>query len=109
MPAARAFFGSWDAAVYLRVLTLAFVYQASRRASIVMLLGNLIIAGFSLYCLYRTYRIAFLGNYSPSMMNCVGPIVELGLPLLPWPALMVFSVIAFVSSGDARREETPAN
>ncbi|MHB9076808.1 MAG: hypothetical protein ACYC3X_04845 [Pirellulaceae bacterium] len=95
--------GGWDVAVYAGVVLLAVALRESRRASVVMLLGAVFIGGFSVLILYGDLS-AYFTPPTPRhrVMNCVGPIIELGLPLLQWPTLGAFAAVAFTCRGSRR-------
>lgn len=95
--------GGWDVAVYTGVILLAIVFRKSYFASAVMLVGAVVIGGLSVFILHGCLS----GYFTPPtpthrVMNCVGPVVELGLPILQWPTLAVFAVVAFFAHSPRR-------
>ena len=89
--------GGWDVAVYAGVVGFAIAFGKSRSASAVILLGAAVIGVSSVFILYGSLSVYF-SPPTPTrrVMNCVGPLIELGLPVLQWPTLALFSAVAFL-------------
>ena len=88
--------GGWDIFVYVGIIATAFGFQNSRQASYVMVAGAATISLCSVIVLYTDLQPYFMPP-SPTfrVMNCAGPIIQLGLPFLQWPALGVVAGVAY--------------
>ncbi len=91
--------GGWDAFVYAGIVLLALGLRYSPRASWTIAAGAAVISGFSVCILYADLSPYFTSP-APALraMNCYGPLIELGLPVLQWGALGVVAVVAGYSA-----------
>ncbi len=84
-------FGGWDTIVYLGIIAAMFAFADSRRCSCVILASGITIGGFSLFALYSANEPFFIPpTPTGRVMNCAGPLVEIGLPFFQWPTLGLF-------------------
>lgn len=91
--------GGWDTAVFVAFGAVAVGLRNSRTGSLILLAGTLATGIFSTWLLYADLHFYFTpptpGN---QVMNCMGPLVELGLPILQWPTFAAFASAGYVIS-----------
>ena len=88
--------GCWDTAVYMALGILAMVYRERILASRCLVLCATLIAICSAIVLYEALHHSFVPRRHDGPTNCLGPIIEFGLPFLQWPCLFIFWIAAAV-------------
>jgi hypothetical protein len=93
-------FIAWTVSPYAALLVVTLRWLRSTTASIVVTLGAIAIAAFGLTLLYGAawpyLEARWQGTRGP--LNCGGPVIELGVPLVQWIAVVVLALLARVTS-----------
>ena len=94
----KFYVGCWFGLVYSFIGARAVDLRRSRRALRVLLLAAISIGALSSIVLFGS--VALSRPFSPGSMNCGPPVIllVLALPILQWPAAIVFATVADYAS-----------